>query len=125
MLPKNIQKLIQVTAGENATDAETVLKSIININLIAFGDNGINDPGCRENIIDFLGRKDLWRSIDKLFIETFGELAGQFEHLTWLQKAEALSGKREKPMIAIIMGFLSDALNYSYSDVDRTALHKH
>lgn len=94
MLPKNIQKLIQVTAGENATDAETVLKSIININLIAFGDNGINDPGCRENIIDFLGRKDLWRSIDKLFIETFGELAGQFEHLTWLQKAEALSGKR-------------------------------
>lgn len=94
MLPKNIQKLIQVTAGENATNAETVLKSIININLIAFGDNGINDPGCREKIINFLARKDLWRSIDTLFNETFGELAGQFQHLTWLQKAEALNGKR-------------------------------
>ena len=94
MLSKPLQMLIEKISGIDAPHVESIALSLIDINLISVSDKGHNDPTCREKMLDFLGRKGYWKSIDQLFIDTLGPHSQDFKHLSWVEMTDILQGKR-------------------------------
>lgn len=92
MISNALQILINRTSAENALHEETKALSLIDTNLISVFDNGHRDPICREKLIDYLARKNQWKSINDLFSQCFPMARNEIPLLTFEQKAGIIDG---------------------------------